>query len=40
MKEEIDFKDWEKLDIKIAKILKIEEIEGADKLYKRSAYIY
>jgi len=33
-KKEIDFSDWEKLDLRVAKILKVEEIEGADKLYK------
>ena len=32
----IDFADWEKLDIKVGKILKAEEIEGADKLLKLS----
>ncbi len=30
----IEFKDWQKLDLRVGKILKIEEIEGADKLYK------
>ncbi len=28
------FQDWEKLDLRVGKILKIEDIEGADKLYK------
>jgi len=28
------FNDWSKLDLRVAKILKAEEIEGADKLYK------
>ena len=32
--EKIKFSDWEKLDIRVGKILKIETIEGADKLYK------
>lgn len=30
----ITFEDFQKLDIRIAKIIKVEEIEGADKLYK------
>jgi len=34
MKPEINFDDWEKLDIRIGKIVKVEDIEGADKLYK------
>ena len=37
MKEEnqnISFSDWEKLDLRNAEILEVEEIEGADKLYK------
>ncbi|MBL7206572.1 MAG: methionine--tRNA ligase subunit beta [Candidatus Aenigmarchaeota archaeon] len=34
MKETINFGDWQKLDIRIAKIIKAEDIEGADKLYK------
>jgi len=32
--ENIKFSDWQKLDLRVAKILKVEEIEGADKLYK------
>lgn len=31
---DVKFEDWEKLDLRTAKILKIEDIEGADKLYK------
>lgn len=31
---QVDFSDWEKLDLRVGKILKVEEIEGADKLYK------
>ena len=34
MSEEINFNEWEKLDLRVGKILKVEEIEGADKLYK------
>lgn len=37
MKEEkpiIKFEDFAKLDLRVAKILKVEEIEGADKLLK------
>ncbi len=30
----VSFNDWSKLDLRVAKILKVEEIEGADKLYK------
>ncbi|HTZ41655.1 MAG TPA: methionine--tRNA ligase subunit beta [Candidatus Omnitrophota bacterium] len=30
----VDFKDWEKLDLRVGKIMKAEDIEGADKLYK------
>jgi methionyl-tRNA synthetase len=34
MKETISFSDWEKLDLRAAEILEVEDIEGADKLYK------
>ncbi len=34
MTEEISFKQWQKLDLRVGKILKVEDIEGADKLYK------
>jgi len=34
MTENITFKDWQKIDLKVAEILKAEDIEGADKLYK------
>ena len=34
MTETIKFPDWQKLDLRVGKILKAEEIEGADKLYK------
>jgi len=34
MENIIDFKDWEKLDLRVAQIKKVEEIEGADKLWK------
>ena len=30
----IEFGDWEKVDLRVGKIVKVEEIEGADKLYK------
>ncbi len=36
MTEEIKFSDWQKLDIRVGKILSIEDIEGADKIYKLS----
>jgi methionyl-tRNA synthetase len=32
--EKILFLDWEKLDLRVGKILEVEDIEGADKLYK------
>ncbi len=31
---EVDFSQWEKLDLRVAEIKKAEDIEGADKLYK------
>ena len=30
----VNFGDWEKLDLRVAKIKSVEDIEGADKLYK------
>lgn len=30
----IDFKDWQKLDLVVGQIIKAEDIEDADKLYK------
>jgi len=33
-KTQVSFLDWSKLDIRVGKILKVEDIEGADKLYK------
>ncbi len=30
----INFSEWEKLDLRIGKIIEVEDIEGADKLYK------
>ena len=30
----IDFKDWEKIDLRVGQIIKVEDIDGADKLYK------
>jgi methionine--tRNA ligase beta chain len=33
-KPTINYKDFAKLDLRVAEIKKIEEIEGADKLYK------
>lgn len=30
----IEFKDWEKIKLRVAQIKKVEDIEGADKLYK------
>jgi methionyl-tRNA synthetase len=34
--ETIKFSDWQKLDIRTGKILSVEDLEGADKLYKLS----
>ncbi len=34
MKPAITYQDFEKLDLRTAKIVKAEDIEGADKLYK------
>lgn len=30
----IEFSDWQKINLRVGKILKAEDIEGADKLYK------
>ncbi|MCL5730051.1 MAG: methionine--tRNA ligase subunit beta [Candidatus Pacearchaeota archaeon] len=30
----INFSDWEKIDLRVGQIKKVEDIEGADKLYK------
>ena len=32
--ENVKFSDWQKLDLRIGEIIKAEDIEGADKLYK------
>ena len=37
--ETIDFGNWEKLDLRVGKIIEVEDIEGADKLYKLSVDI-
>jgi len=39
MENIIEFKDWEKLDLRVGKILEVEDIEGADKLFKISVDI-
>ena len=36
MSDEIEFEDFAKLDLRVAQIKEVEEIEGADKLYKLS----
>jgi methionyl-tRNA synthetase len=36
---EIDFKEWEKIDLRVGEISKVEEIKGADKLYKLTVNI-
>lgn len=30
----VNFSDWQKLDLRVGKILEVEDIEGADKLFK------
>ncbi len=30
----IEFNDWQKLDLRVAQVKKVEDIEGADKIYK------
>ena len=30
----VNYRDWEKIDLRVGKIEKVEEIEGADKIYK------
>ena len=30
----VSFNDWSKLDLRVGKIIRVEDIEGADKLYK------
>lgn len=32
--ENISFNDWQKLDLRVAEILEVENVEGADKLFK------
>jgi len=39
MENIIEFKDWEKLDLRVGQILKVEDIDGADKLFKLSVDI-
>lgn len=34
--ETISFEDWQKLDLRVGKVLDVEEIEGADLLWKIS----
>lgn len=34
IKEIIDFSDWEKINLRVGEIIKVEDIEGADKLWK------
>ena len=35
----IEFSDWQKIELRVAEIKKVEDIEGADKLYKLSVDI-
>ena len=30
----VEFKDWEKIDLRVGQIISVEDIENADKLYK------
>ena len=30
----VNFQDWQKLELRVGQILEVEDIEGADKLYK------
>ncbi len=30
----VEFDDWQKLDLRVGQIIEVEDIEGADKLYK------
>lgn len=30
----VNFEDWEKIDLRVGKIVEVEDIGGADKLYK------
>lgn len=32
--KEVNFEDWSKLDLRVAQIKEVHDIEGADKLYK------
>ena len=34
MSDNVQFDEWSKLDLRTAEIIEVEEIEGADKLYK------
>lgn len=34
MMETINFSDWEKLDLRVGRIVNVEDIENADKLYR------
>lgn len=38
-KPTITYSDFEKLDLRVGKIMKVEDIEGADKLYKLTVSI-
>jgi methionine--tRNA ligase beta chain len=34
MENIVNFDEWQKIDLRVANIIKVEDIEGADKLYK------
>ncbi len=34
IKDIVNFEDWEKLDLRVGQIIQIEDISGADRLYK------
>ncbi len=33
-KKEISFNDWQNLDLRVGKIIKVEDVKNADRLYK------
>ena len=37
--DEINFDDWEKIEARVAEIVKVEDVENADKLYKTPLHI-
>ena len=37
--EIVSFNEWQKLDLRVGQILEVEDIEGADKLYRLTVYL-